>query len=115
MAGTGSGRARKKIDIERPVTTKGSQGGQVTNWEVFLPRIWAGITNLSGNERRSTSSGGEVPEARTEFRIRYRPGLETTMRILYNGKKYNIKHIKDFEEEHNWLILTADTGVNDGR
>ncbi|MCB4811693.1 phage head closure protein [Methylovorus menthalis] len=115
MAGTGSGRARKKIDIERLVTSKGSQGGQISNWEVFLPRIWAGVSNLSGNERRSTNSGGEVAEARTEFRIRYRIGIDTTMRILYSGKVYNIRHIKDYEEEHNWLILTADTGVNDGR
>jgi SPP1 family predicted phage head-tail adaptor len=115
-----AGKLSKRITIQSKATGKGASGGVVGSWSIVtwpgVPdgRIWAGVTPLSGNERRSTSHGGEVAEARTEFVIRYRDGITEAMRVSYNGKFYNIRHVKNFNEKNRDLILTCDTGVNDG-
>lgn len=102
------------ISIEALTSGKDSSGGMTNSWASFST-AWAKIANLSGNERKITAYGGQVAEARTEFTIRYMPSLTHNHRIVYNGKIYNIKHINDFNEEHRFMIVTCDTGLNDGR
>lgn len=104
----------RRIAIESLNQTKDSSGGMVDSW-TLLSNVWAQIKNLSGNEKKITAYGGQVAEARTEFTIRFINGLTTKHRINYNGKKYNIKHINDWNEEHRFLVVTCDTGLNDGR
>lgn len=104
----------KRIAIQSLAQTKDAHGGMVDTWTDVAP-VWAGIKNLSGNERRVTKEGGQGAEARTEMTIRYRAGIIEKMRVLYGGKIYNIKHVNDFNEGHRFMILTCDTGVNDGR
>ena len=109
-----SGKLNKRIVLESLTQSKDAEGGMVDSWTT-LTTVWAAVANLSGNERRATAHGGEVAEARTEFTIRYRSGLNEKMRVSYAGKKFNIRHIKDYADRHEYLVLTCDTGVNDGR
>lgn len=102
----------KRITIEQSTLTKAGGGKSVT-WSTVAP-AWARVRNMSGNERRVTEHGGQVAEARTEFKIRYRAGITEQMRISYGGKKYNIRHINNLQEANRWLLITCDTGVNDG-
>lgn len=112
----GAGKFDKLISIKSLSQTKDTEGGMVDTWAPFLSDIWARVANMSGSERAATAGyGGKAAEARTEFTIRYRPGLNEKMRIEYRGKLYNIKHIKDYEEQHIELVITCDTGLNDGR
>lgn len=104
----------KRITIQSLTQTKDTHGGQVDTW-TDIALVWAGIKSLSGDERRITKEGGQAAEARTEFMIRYRAGIIEKMRVLYGGKIYNIKHVNDLNEGHRFMILTCDTGVNDGR
>jgi SPP1 family predicted phage head-tail adaptor len=103
----------KRITIQQPTQSKGTAGGKKETW-TDLATVWAGIRNPSGNERRASSHGGEVAEARTEFKIRYLATVEATMRVSFNSKLYNIKHVNNLNEANRWMILTCDTGVNDG-
>ncbi|MFC7515092.1 phage head closure protein [Herbaspirillum sp. GCM10030257] len=109
-----AGKFNRRITIQQPAVSRGSRGGAVDTWMDWKKDIWAKVTPLSGTERRGTEHGGEVAEARTEFIIRYRPGVDETMRVLYKGKFYNIKHVKDLNDDHDILVLTCDTGANDG-
>ena len=108
------GDLNRRVTLESLVQTKDAEGGMVDSWSA-VATVWAKVANLSGNERRASSHGGQVAEARTEFTIRYRAGLNAKMRVSYAGKIYNIRHINDFAEEHRFVVLTCDTGVNDGR
>lgn len=109
-----AGKLNRRITIQQPATTRGGSGGAAVAWADWKKDIWAKVIPLSGNERRVTDHGGEIAEARTEFIIRYRAGVDETMRVLYKGKFYNIKHVKDVNDDHDIIVLTCDTGVNDG-
>lgn len=108
------GKLKNLITFEGLSQAKDSSGGMVDSW-VQIASVWAQIKNLSGNERTLTASGGQSTEARTEFTIRYLQNINTKHRIAYNGMVYNIKHINDWNEEHSMMIITCDTGLNDGR
>lgn len=105
-----SKKLNKRIAVDQPVQSKDPSGGNVTNW-TELVSVKAGVKNLSGSERSATRHGGEIAEARTEFTIRYRPGLTAAMRVRYAGAAYNIRHVNNFNEANRWIILTCDTGV----
>lgn len=106
-------RRDKRVTIQNPVRGKDAAGGSTTTWTTLAP-VWAAVRNFSGNERRATQSGGEVAEARTEFDIGYLAGVTEESRVSYGGKLYNIKHVNNLNEAKRTLILTCDTGVNDG-
>ena len=109
-----AGQLSRRVAIETLTQTKDASGGMIDTW-TLLANVWAQIKNLSGNEKKNTASGGQVAESRTEFTIRYMAGITAKHRVNYNGKKYSIKHVNDYNEEHRFMILTCDTGLNDGR
>ena len=57
---------------------------------------------------------GQVAIAKTLFDIAYQPGITAAMRVVHDGKNYNIKHVNNVFEENKDLILTCETGANDG-
>ena len=120
MAEPGAGDLTRRILIEKLTQTKDSSGGMVDTWAADTAvgsagYVWAKVMNLSGNERNATSHGGKVPEARTEFTVRYNVNVMPKHRISYAGKLYDIQHVNNYKEQNKFLILTCNTGVNDGR
>ena len=109
-----AGRLNRRITLQSLTVAKGTSGGMTKTWVNVATGIAAAVRNLSGNERRATSAGGQVAEARTEFTIRYRAGVTAEMRVLYQGAVYNIRHVNDWMGKRESLVLTCDTGVNDG-
>ena len=77
-----------------------------------VPGRGASLTTLP--RRAASSAGGQVAEARTEITIRYRPFISAQSRVLYRGAVYNIRHVNNLMARNETLILTCDTGVNDG-
>lgn len=102
-----------RIAIDRVTIGKGSSGGKTKAWALHA-EVWARRTDYSGTERRATSSGGEVAVARVEFLIRLRDDLDETMRVRHKGKFFNIQHVKPLVNDRGWMVLTCDTGANDG-
>ena len=109
-----AGQLRHPIRIESLAQARDAHGGMVKTWTLYAaPR--AKISNMSGNESPATGpGGGQTGEARTEFVTRFIPGIDTSMRIVYADRSYNIKHVNDFAEEHRFLVITCDTGAGDG-
>ncbi len=101
------------IEIHQSIITKDTQGGKVKTWAQFTT-AYASKNNLSGSERSATAHGGEVAVARTLFEMSYQPSITESMRVLHDGKYYNIKHVNNVFEENKDLILTCETGANDG-
>ena len=115
----GAGKFTKRVTLQQNTPGKENTGGMVDTWAdlATIPNVWARVMSVSGNEISLTNKGGQVSNARTEITIRYRTDLPAAekMRVLYNSKIYNVNFIKDFEEQHVELILSCDTGRNDGR
>lgn len=115
MSSPGAGQLDQQITIQQHIQVKDAEGGMVDLWDDYVTNVWAKKNNLSGNERSATRQGGVKLEERTEFTIYYIPGVENTMRIMHNGKSYNIRHINNVYERNEYLIITCDTGGNHGR
>lgn len=110
-----AGGLKHRIDIQSPVNGVDAHGGNTRTWTDFQKDYPAKRRNLSGTEKRATSAGGgEYAEARVEWELRYLPGLNETMRILHDGKVFNIRAVLDIEERHRTMIVITDTGVSLG-
>jgi len=93
------------------VSTQDSYGAPVESWSE-VAALWAAKEPLSGREFFDAQQ--VFSENVTRFRIRYREGVDTTMRIAHGGRLYNIKSILDPEERHQELHLLCAEGVADG-
>ena len=105
-----------KVNVEEPTQGKGAAGGRTTSWAAVpgMSGVAAFVNELNGNERRATAHGGQAAEARAEIFIRYRDGVNESMRVVHDGRYFNIRHVKPLGGRKKWLLLTCDTGVNDG-
>ncbi len=108
-----AGDLRDRVTIESLQVAKGTSGGMQKAW-VLHKTVWAKRMDYSGAERKASSAGGEVAVARVEFLIRLRDDLLETMRVRHKGKVFDIQHIKPLANARGWMVLTCDTGVNDG-
>lgn len=110
-----NGKLTERITIEYPAHSRGPSGGQANTWQVLAANVAASRRDYSGNEKPATSAaGGQVATARVEFTVHWRPDVTTLMRVRHGTQLCNIRHINNFAGRRESLILTCDTGVNDG-
>ena len=102
-----------RINIDSLQVAKGTSGGMQKAW-VLHTTVWAKRMDYSGTERKVSSAGGEVAVARVEFLVRLRDDLDETMRVRHKGKIFNIQHVKPLAMQRGWMVLTCDTGANNG-
>jgi SPP1 family predicted phage head-tail adaptor len=57
--------------------------------------------------RELTEAGRDVAEQWTEFRIRYRAGLDSTTRLEQDGRAYNVQAIDDPTGNRRVLVISA--------
>lgn len=104
----------KRIEIQRMQMTKGSSGGMKKAW-VHVIAVYAQKRVMSGTERPAVAAaGGQMPVSRVEWVIRDREGITEQMRVLHRAQIYNIRHVKPLADYPGWMVLTTDTGANDG-
>lgn len=110
-----NGRLTERITIEYPTLSRGPSGGQSKTWQVLAKDVAASRRDYSGNEKPATGiAGGEVATARVEFTVHWRPDITSLMRVRHSTELCNIRHVNNFAGRRESLILTCDTGVNDG-
>ena len=83
-------------------------GQPLDDWaDVFSAR--AKIEPLNGRELFAAQQVNA--ETTTRITIRYRAGVNASMRIQYAGVNYNIQSIIDLDMRHAWLIMLCDSGL----
>ena len=108
------GQLNRKITIEQLTQSKDLEGGVTDSWSAYASDVWSSVDNYSGNEPSITKNGGLVGVSRVLFRLRYISGVTSTMRVVYGGKYYAIKHVSNYKEMNKWLYLDCETGKNTG-
>lgn len=108
-----AGRLRHSIQIEQKVTTRDPDtGAPITAWETFAT-VWAEVAPLSAKEFIAAQATQSEVSAR--ITIRYRTGLDATMRILFRGQVYNIAGVlPDAVSGLEYVTLPVSVGVSDG-
>lgn len=112
MARKGASRFRHIITVQKPEPKPGRLSGNEVIWVDFLKDIHAAVEPYQGREYFYAQQ--VQSESSLRVRIRYFPGIESSMRILYGTRILNITAIIDPEEAHRELQIMCKTGVNDG-
>ena len=89
-----AGKLDRRITFQAPVERIESGLFPVKAWAdlVETPKMWAEVTTANGSE---FSDPQIVSEFDATFRVRYRDDLTTSMRIVYGGKNYNVKSVRE--------------------
>jgi len=109
-----AGKLRHRITIERKVQTRDATTGEFTNtWAPVCCGVPAAIEPLSARELIAAQTTGSEVVAR--ITIRYRSGLDASMRIRRGTVIYNIAGIlPDKESGLDYLTIPVSAGVNEG-
>lgn len=82
-----SGMLRHRVTLQRFQQGQDAYGGPVETWE-DVATVWASLEAMSGREFfASQQAQSEVTQ---RIRIRYRAGVTADMRVIHNGKVFNI-------------------------
>ena len=115
MVAIAAGRLNRIVTIQQRAQSRDAEGGIVDAWTDFAANIFAERDNSGGDEKSATRQGGISADVTVVFKIRYLTGITEQMRVVSDGKNYNIRHINDFKDGHVFMILTCDNGGNNGR
>ena len=108
-----AGSLRHRITIQRSEPKQDPNTGAMTQAWVDVATTWASIEPLSARDFIAASAAQSEISARIV--IRYRPGIDSTMRILEGGRIFNIKGVlPDANSGREYLTLPVSEGVNDG-
>lgn len=108
-----AGSLRHRVTIQRPASAQNpNTGATTTTWEE-VTQVWASVEPLSAREFIAAKAGQSEIQARIV--IRYRSGIDATMRILYRDQVYNIEGVlPDPVSGREYLTIPVSMGVNDG-
>lgn len=105
------GDLRHRITFQKHTTTINENGFGVEAWEGFKT-IWAAVSNLHGREYFAAAA--VQAENTVKFTVRYLPDLDTTMRICFRGKTYNITAIDNIKYQNRFMEIKALEVVDSG-
>lgn len=107
-----AGELRRRVTIQQRVTTQDTFGGQSQTWADFAAHVPAAIEPLSGRELMTAQS--TQSEVSHRITIRYLPGVTAAMRIVYQGRYFNISAVMNIEERNREMQILASEGLNNG-
>ena len=93
---------RHRIVIQNLVALVNENGFEIEEWQNYKV-VWASVSNLSGREYYQAAA--IKAEKTIKFLIRYIEGIETSMRILFDNKQYNIVFIDNLKYKNQYIEL----------
>lgn len=95
----------KRIQIIRNTLTENDNGVDEET-ETILKEVWAKVQNMSGTEVfRSNSDFSKVT---TRFVIRYITDITTDDYIKFEGRKYNIVYINNYNFSNDFIEIVGE-------
>jgi len=92
-----AGELRNKIEIQNYIRIENEVGEEVKQWQHYASP-WSKFYNSSVKDQ--LKAGKDAPSIIYEIVIRYRIDIDTTMRVVYKGKNYNIDHVVNWKEQN---------------
>jgi SPP1 family predicted phage head-tail adaptor len=99
------GELRDQLALEQPIRSAETGGGAIITWSV-VSQVWAKVVPTTGGEK--VVADGVRERITHEVLIRYRPGVNATMRLSGEGRTFEIKAAFDIEERKRWLRLLCE-------
>ncbi len=104
---------RHRLTLQQEVKTPDGAGGYTRSWQ-DVGDLWAEITAVSGKSiyGRERLYGGQLQsEISHKIVIRYRSTVSTSMRLVFDGRIFNIRAISNVNENDEILELLVEEGV----
>jgi SPP1 family predicted phage head-tail adaptor len=89
-----AGRLRHRVDIQNYVEEYDELGQLIEDWLPFA-QVWAAVEPLRGQEFIAAQALASVTT--TRIRMRYIPGVVSSMRVVFRGRTYNIQSVIEVE------------------
>jgi SPP1 family predicted phage head-tail adaptor len=105
------GELKQRITFQKQVTARNENGFEVESWQDYKT-VWAKVENLSGREYYQAAA--VQAEKTIIFVVRYIAEIGTMMRILFEGKQYNITSVDNKKYENKYLEIKAMEVVKNG-
>lgn len=102
------------------ITLQSKGAGAPDPWSGLPPEDWADVFAnvpaevLTGPGRELRAAGAELAETDARINLRWLPGVTQQMRVLWEGKIYNITGIEYDATARREVRLTCVEGRNDG-
>ena len=111
MAKSNAGKLSERITFQSYTLASDGAGGQVKTWAnlATTPTVWAHVKSRAGQERFDEDR--DTASAITEFTIRNRSDVDETMRIVWGGENYNIRHVMREGTRAMYLYIKSERGV----
>ena len=104
---------RHRLTLQAKVKTQDPDTGEeLVTWSNWLADEPAEVVPLSGRE--FIQSAAVQASVDTRMTIRWRSGVEPTMRVVFDGSNYQISAVLPDPSNRRWLTIMAARGVNDG-
>lgn len=106
----------KAGDLDQRVTVERKTAGAVDDWGQPIPdawtplgTVWAAVEPLAGREYIAAQAAQSEVTAR--IRIRWRPDVDSQVRVVHRGKQYDVQAVIEPRSERRELILMAKAGL----
>ncbi len=108
-----STKLRHRLTLQEEVKTPDGAGGYIRSWQ-NVADLWAEISPIStkviyGSEK--LFAGQMQASLSHKITIRYRSGLSTAMRLLFENRLFNIRTISNTQENKDIIELLVEEGV----
>jgi SPP1 family predicted phage head-tail adaptor len=80
-----AGKLDQRITLQAPGTTEDALGQPIAGW-TDVATVWAEAAPM--RSRELTAGGAASSQIEVVFRLRYRTGLDASMRVLWRGVPY---------------------------
>ncbi|MED0676983.1 phage head closure protein [Aneurinibacillus thermoaerophilus] len=104
-------RLNRRIRLQRRESAKDDEGIVTEGW-ADVATVWAAIEPLRGREYFAAATVNA--ENTVRIRMRYRRGITPDMRVLYDGRVFEIQSVIDVNEMHREIHLMTQEVVGDG-
>lgn len=113
-------RLRHRLILQQEVLTPDDGGGFSRSWE-DVAQLWAEIQPIAGGgSRLDVSSGREIVAGEQvvgilshRIMLRWRSGVTSAMRLVFEGRVFNIRYVAVAHEDKEMLELLVQEGVAD--
>lgn len=106
------GPLRHRVTFQSRKTARDEYGQPVEGWDT-VTTLWASIDPISGRELLTAQQ--VQTEVTHRIRCRYWTGLETSQRIVFGARYFDIKSLINTREIGASLEILATEGLSDGR
>ncbi|MCB2081365.1 MAG: phage head closure protein [Hyphomicrobiales bacterium] len=102
-------RMDKRVILQSPQETVDTGGGYSVTWQE-VATLWAHMEVL-GRGREAWQDAQLQDRQLFRFTLRYRDGVTTKQRLVYDSRTFNIRAVVNPDERGEMLELVAEEGV----